>query len=73
MTEAKNYQRAAVMINVDSLITLAQNASDSDMGRNMSYSIANHNIYQILMNYMSEFAMVNQKSSKWISIIGKNQ
>ena len=61
------------MINVDSLITLAQNASDSSMGRSMSYSIANHNMYQILMNYMSEFAMANQKTSKWISIIGKNQ
>ena len=59
MTEAKNYQRAAVMINADSLITLTENASDSSMGRSMSYSVANHNIYQILMNYMSEFAMVN--------------
>ena len=73
MTEAKNYQRAAVIIDVDSLITLTQSASDSSMGRSMSYSIANHNIYRILMNYMSKFAMVNQQTSKWICIIGKNR
>jgi hypothetical protein len=33
MNEALNYQNVAVIINVDSLIVLTQNASDSSMGR----------------------------------------
>ena len=53
MTEAKNYDKVAVIINVDSLITMSENASDSSFGRSMSYSVVNHNMYQILINYMS--------------------
>jgi len=33
MNEALNYQNVSVIINVDSLIVLTQNASDSSMGR----------------------------------------
>lgn len=73
MTEAKNYDRVAVIINVDSLITMSQNASDSNFGRSMSYSVVNHNMYQILLNYMSEFAMVNDSVNKWVSIVIKNE
>lgn len=72
MSEAKNYERVAVIINVDSLIMISENASDSNFGRSTSYSVVNHNMYQILLNYMSEFAKVDSKSSKWISIICKN-
>lgn len=72
MSEAKNYERVAVIINVDSLIMISENASDSNFGRSISYSVVNHNMYQILLNYMSEFAKVDQRSSKWIGIICKN-
>lgn len=52
MMEAKNYDRVAVMVNLDSLIILNENASDSNFGRSMSYSIQNHNLYQIIYHYM---------------------
>lgn len=52
MMEAKNYDRVAVIINLDSMVMLSESASDSNMGRSLSYSIQNHNLYQILLNYM---------------------
>jgi hypothetical protein len=52
MMEARNYDRAAVIINLDSMIMLNENASDSNFGRSISYSIQNNNLYQILLNYM---------------------
>ena len=61
MFEAKSYDKSAVIINVDSMIMLNESVSDSNFGRNSSYSIQNFNIYQILINYMKEFASTNEK------------
>lgn len=52
MSEAINYKNVAVIINLDSLIVLNHNASDSSMGRSESYSIADNNMYRLLSNYM---------------------
>lgn len=73
MSEAKNYERVAVIINIDSLITMSENVSQSSFGNSNSYSVVNHNMYQILVNYMKEFAMVDDRNKKWISIIVKNE
>lgn len=54
------------------MISLNENASDSNFGRSMSYSIQDHKIYQILLHYMRDFAMVNGKISRWIAILAKN-
>ena len=59
MSEAKNYEKVAVLINLDSLITISENASDSSMGRSTSYSIVNHNMFQIIMNYIKYFAKIS--------------
>lgn len=47
-----NYNKVAVIINVDSLIMLNKSSSDSSMGRSVSYSIADQNMYRLLVNYM---------------------
>lgn len=62
-----------MIINLDSLVTISENASDSSMGRSTSYSIVNHNMYQILINYIKEFAKVSGKWGKWICVIMKNK
>lgn len=61
MAEAMNYNKVAVIINVDSLIVLNQSASDSSMGRSTSYSVADQNMYRLLLNYMRQFAMITKK------------
>ena len=73
MMEAKNYDRVAVIINLDSMVMLSESASDSNMGRSLSYSIQNHNLYQILLNYMREFAIINGKISRWMTVIAKHE
>lgn len=72
MGEAINYSKVAVIINVDSLITLSQSASDSSMGRSMSYSVSDQNLYRLLINYMKVFPTVSQGKEKWMAIIAKN-
>lgn len=47
-----NYNKVAVIINVDSLIVLNKSSSDSSMGRSTSYSISDQNMYRLLINYM---------------------
>lgn len=42
------------------------------MGRSLSYSIVNHNMYQILANYMKGFAQVMKGTSRWLCVIAKN-
>lgn len=61
-----------VIINADSLIALSENASDSSMGRSMSYSLVNHNMYQLLINYMNEFAFIDNNNKKWLAILARN-
>lgn len=70
--EAKNYEKVAVIINADSMILLNESASDSNFGRSMSYSIQNHNLFQILLSYMREFAMVKGNISKWMTIVARH-
>jgi hypothetical protein len=72
MMEAKNYNRVAVILNLDSMIMLNENASDSNFGRSMSYSIQNHNLYQILLSYMRDFSIINGKRRRWMTIIAKH-
>jgi len=43
------------------------------MGRSVSYSIVNHNMYQIIINYIKEFAKVEKNLGKWICVIMKNK
>jgi hypothetical protein len=38
----------------------------------MSYSIQNHNLYQILLNYMREFAIISGRTSRWMTVIAKH-
>lgn len=72
MMEAKNYERVVVILNLDSMIMLNENASDSNFGRSMSYSIQNHNLYQILLSYMRDFAIINGRRRRWMTIIAKH-
>lgn len=51
------------------MVMLNQNVSISNLGRSVSYSMQNHNIYQILKNYMLGFAMVSEKVSRWMTVI----
>ena len=67
-----NYKKVAVILNMDSLIVLNQSSSDSSMGRSNSYSVADNNLYRMLLNYMRQFAKVQKDSEKWLSIITKN-
>lgn len=64
MGEAMNYNRVAVIINVDSLIVLNQSSSDSSMGRSTSYSVSDQNMYRLLLNYMREFAVIRGGKGK---------
>lgn len=72
MMEAKNYKKVAVIINLDSLIILNESASDSNMGRSMSYSIQNHTMYQIILSYMREFGSTGPGVSRWMTVIVKH-
>lgn len=56
MSEAINYKKSAVIIDLDSLIQLNQNISHSNFGQNISYSVHNYNVFQLLLNYMRSFA-----------------
>jgi hypothetical protein len=58
MSEAFNYDKVAVVINLDSLIIMNKNSSDSSMGRSTSYSLADLNMYRFLLNYMNTFPMM---------------
>jgi hypothetical protein len=62
----------AVILNLDSMIMLNENASDSNFGRSMSYSIQNHNLYQILLSYMRDFATINGRRRRWMTIIARH-
>ncbi len=61
-----------MIIDLDSLILLNENASDSSMGRSTSYSIQNFNLYQILLSYMREFASTVGGDSRWLTMIVKH-
>jgi hypothetical protein len=64
MSEAINYDSVAVIINMDSLIILNQSASDSNMGRSNSYSVADHGLYRLLLQYIKEFPVVDKATKK---------
>jgi hypothetical protein len=72
MLEAKSYKRSAVIIDVDSMILLNENASDSNFGRSMSYSIQNFNLFQIILSYITKFSSTTAGDSRWMTMIIKH-
>jgi hypothetical protein len=64
MAEAINYDKVAVILNVDSLIVLNESSSDSSMGRSTSYSVSDQNMYRLLLNYMKGFAAIRKEKKE---------
>lgn len=60
MDEARCYDKAAVIIDFDSLITMSQNVSDSSMGRSTSYSISSMNLYRQLIDFIKTFPKIRK-------------
>jgi hypothetical protein len=60
MEEARCYDKAAVIIDFDSLITMSQNVSESSMGRSTSYSIPNMSLYRQLINFIKTFPKIRK-------------
>jgi len=52
MSEAFNYSKVAVIFNLDSLLIMNQSSSDSSMGRSVSYSLADPNMYRFILSYL---------------------
>jgi hypothetical protein len=76
--EWQQYQRSMAIFDVDSLIGVSENMSDSSMGQSSSYSITNNRLWhQVIIEKANSKLNSSDsnapKNHKWIVVITKNE
>ena len=72
--EWEQYLNAMAIFDVDSLIGVTENMSDSSMGQSSSYSIANHKLWHqvVIQTANSKLDSSIGRDHKWVVVISKN-
>ena len=75
MSEWEQYSRSMAIFDVDSLVGVSENMSDSSMGQSSSYSITNNRLWQqvVLDKAKSNLFDSTGKNHKWVVVITKNE
>ncbi|RNA37872.1 ribosome biogenesis ATPase RIX7 [Brachionus plicatilis] len=73
--EWQQYPRSMAIFDVDSLIGVSENMSDSSMGQSNSYSITNNRLWQqvVIQTANSKLNDNSKNAHKWVVVISKNQ
>ena len=73
--EWEQYPRSMALFDVDPLIGITENMSDSSMGQSSSYSIANNRLWNqiVIQTANSKLYDANGIDHKWVVIISKNE
>ena len=72
--EWEQYPNAMAIFDVDSLIGVTENMSDSSMGQSTSFSISNHKLWHqvVIQTANSKLDSSVGKDHKWVVVISKN-
>ncbi len=78
INEWKEYPRSMAIFDVDSLIGVSENMSDSSMGQSNSYSITNNRLWQQVViqtanSKLNDSDTSSKRDHKWIVVISKNE
>lgn len=78
LDEWQQYPRSMAIFDVDSLIGVSENMSDSSMGQSNSYSITNNRLWQQVViqtanSKLKDSIGKDKNSHKWVVVISKNQ
>ena len=73
--EWEQYARSMALFDVDPLIGITENMSDSSMGQSSSYSISNTRLWNqiVIQTANSKLYDANGQDHKWVVIISKNE
>lgn len=79
--EWQQYKRSMAIFDVDSLIGVTENMSDSSMGQSNSYSITNNRLWQQVviqtcnsnLSSLTQGGVSNRSDHKWVVVVTKNK